>query len=147
MIEVTVKVPEDRVGDFYLMHGRWLQGLENRESGPPKVPEWSSDDSALAGSLWEKLPENARNMLDLLITEGDMDGRSIVDRLGMNDVTQLPGVHGWVGRVSNGFGRRNPIKARPTKSGTVWYVEPPVAALFRDVRGHMRPRPNTEISR
>jgi hypothetical protein len=135
MMDVTVKVPEDRLGEFFLMYGQWLQGLGNGESGSAERLEWTITDETLAGEFVRKLPESGRRFLDLMISTGEMNGRSIVGPLGLNEVTQLPGVHGWIGRVSKAFGRKNPIKARPTADGTIWWVEPPVAELFERVKG------------
>ncbi len=129
LVEVTVKVPEDRLGEFYLMHGQWLGALDPKEGAPERV-EWRSEDNEPAGAMWTDLPPNSATLLELLVAEGEMDGESIVQRLGLNDVSQVTGVAGWVGRVAKRVGRTSPIKTRPLSEGTAWRVEPDVAQLF-----------------
>ena len=66
MIDVTVKVPEDRVGEFYEMVGRWLTGEELAVGalGSPVtgLKDWtdSPEDLALAGVVWESSALAAR---------------------------------------------------------------------------------------
>ena len=63
-----------------------------------------------------------------------MDSASVASHLGLNPV-QLPDVHGWIGGTSAKFARKNPVKAKATAKGMVWWIEPTVAELFKRVKG------------
>jgi hypothetical protein len=108
------------------------EGLDPQEAAPDRV-EWGSGDIAPATAMWTGLPPNSTSLLELLIAEGEMDGESIVQRLGLNDVSQVTGVAGRVGRVAKRVGRTSPIKSRTLAEGTVWRVEPDAAQLFKQV--------------
>ena len=71
MIDVTVKVPEDRVGEFYSMFGTWLTGslpvvtvpdTATIEDSREDLPPWSSSDDELAAVVWGKLSDPARRL-------------------------------------------------------------------------------------
>ena len=63
MIDVTVKVPEDRVPEFYVIFGQWLNGapapampLVGRNAlTPDDRPAWTDDDVDVARNVWNKL--------------------------------------------------------------------------------------------
>jgi hypothetical protein len=140
MVDVTVKVPDDGIPDFYVMYGEWLgrwekSGVSPKPAGWTKAADWTSDDGELAVLVWQKLPARSRILLDLLVTKLEMTPDSIVAALGLKDFGQLTGVNGWVGRVSNQFGRKTPIKPKLMRGETVWTVEPAIAELFRLVKG------------
>jgi hypothetical protein len=102
----------------------------------PRGTEWSGQDNGLAAAMQSRLPRNAWKLLHLLSSEGETETPILVQRLGLNDLPQLNGVNGWVGRVSNEFGRKTPIKSnRGPNGGGVWYVEAEVAALFMRLKG------------
>jgi hypothetical protein len=76
IIDVTVKVPEDRVGEFYSMFGAWLTGsqpvaptLDTATS--EGRPAWSSADADLAAVVWDKLSDTARRLFSTLIDSPD----------------------------------------------------------------------------
>lgn len=128
MIDVTVQVPEGRVGDFHIAYGQWLQRVLS-EAGSVRQP-WSGEDAELAERVWERLPANAARLLDLLVSNGEMDGPSLVQELGLNDVSQIVGLNGWVGRICNEVGRKSPVRATPGAHGTIWTVDPGIRHLF-----------------
>jgi hypothetical protein len=129
LVEVTVRVPEERVGDFYLMHGQWLQSLGQAEAQPGRE-EWSSKDVSLASEMKKALPANSAALLDLLVRKESLTTEEVAHELGL-DVSQVTGVAGWVGRVANTVNRRSPIKTRQVDGSTEWRVERNVSKLFK----------------
>lgn len=129
LVEVTVKVPEEKVGDFYLMHGQWLQSL-GRVEVPEGRKEWASEDADLADEVREALPANSAALLDLLLARGSLTTEEVARELGL-DVSQVTGVAGWVGRIAKTVNRLSPIKTRQVAGSTEWRVEEDVSKLFR----------------
>jgi hypothetical protein len=110
MIDVTVKVPEDRVGEFYSMFGSWLSGSamgvaasKAAPAEPPreKRPQWSSSDFELAAAVWDKLSEPARRLFSLLIDapEERFSGDELARMLGIEKGRlAIAGLLTWPGR-------------------------------------------------
>jgi len=134
MIEITVKVPEDRVAEFYVMHGEWLRKVADEEATPAPRRRWTTKDGDLARQVWAKLPPKPAKMLELLIEAGQMDAAALVAGLGFSDASQIVGVHGWVGRVCNEFGMFSPIEAKTADGATVWSLDPEIGRLFAEAR-------------
>jgi hypothetical protein len=135
LVDVTVKVQEDRLAEFYAMYGEWFAA--GSTTGPPRRvrQEWAAGDSALARSAWERFPNKPRDLLELLLAESELDSEAIVSRLGLKESSQVTGLAGWVARVCNEFGRGTPVKTRPIDGGgTAWRVESTVARMFEEAR-------------
>ena len=134
LVDVTVKVPEEALGAFHVMFGEWLHGVRDGQKKTAERLEWGADDGQIAQEMWDDLPgANTKGFIDALIEGGEMDSASVASRLGLNP-GQLPGVHGWIGRVSVKFGRKNPVKAGATAKGTVWWADPVAGELFKRVK-------------
>lgn len=145
MIDVTVKVPEDRVGEFYAMLGRWLTGEELADDalGPPVtgLKDWtdSQEDVALAGVVWGKLSPRAKAVFSLLM---DHPGRQVSgeDLASACDIPNgkygVAGVLAWPGRHCAAVNRNLPSrwKGGSDDSGGIYWVEREVADLFGKVR-------------
>lgn len=131
LVEVRSMVPEELVPEYYMMVGRWLQGASPTGPTASSRREWGPDDAPLALQMRDGLPPNAERLLDLLLDEGELDTDGIAAAIGLGGGSQVTGVAGWVGRVANTVGRLSPIKTSQTSQGTVWRLDPEVAALFR----------------
>jgi hypothetical protein len=145
MIDVTVKVPEDRVGEFYEMLGRWLTGEELADDalGPPAagLKDWtdSPEDLALARVVWEKLSPRANAIFSLLM---DHPARKVSaeDLASACDIPHgkygVAGALAWPGRHCAAVNRNLPLrwKEGSDDSGGIYWVEREVADLFRKVR-------------
>lgn len=117
MIDVTVKVPEDRVGEFYSMYGSWLTGSHSgvskstsvpAEPSREKLPQWSSSDTELASALWDKLSDPARRLFSLLIDapEERFSGDELSRILGIEKGRlAIAGLLTWPGRYCREVGR------------------------------------------
>jgi hypothetical protein len=134
LVDVTVKVPEGRLGEFHLMYGEWLNQTGPRNDEVQKALEWSSHDKDLARGMHAALPAKAQRLVTILSKEGETDERSLIARLGVTDSSQFNGINGWVGRIAFAFGRKTPTKWTTGADGTrVWYIEPKVAGLFKEL--------------
>jgi hypothetical protein len=146
MIDVTVKVPEDRVGEFYEVVGRWLTG-EELASGPLGAPvtglkDWtdSQDDLPLARVVWEKLSPRGKAIFSLLM---DHPGEKVSaeDLASACDIPNgkygVAGALSWPGRHCAAVNRHLPPKWQEGSddSGGLYWFEPEVADLFRKARG------------
>jgi hypothetical protein len=129
MTEITVTVPDDKVGEFYVVYGQWLQSVAG-QNGKAAI-HWSAADINLAVQVWKKLPANSRQVIAILVGVEELDAASLAEDIGLKDVSQLTGVNGWIGRISNEFGRRTPVKAKASDKGTAYWMEPGVAELFK----------------
>jgi hypothetical protein len=146
MIDVTVKVPEDRVGEFYEVVGRWLTGEEmaGNPLGSPVagLKDWtdSQDDLALARVVWDKLSPRATAIFSLLMDHPG-ERMSAEDLASACDIPNgkygVAGALGWPGRHCAAVNRNLPARYEEgsDESGGIYWFEPEVADLFRKARG------------
>ncbi len=140
MIDVTVKVPEDRVPDFYSMFGRWLAGAE----APPPEPdtgsdsdakEWSRSDAALARKVWVKFSPPAKALFSTLASNPShkYSGDELAQALGLeNGRHGLAGVLAWPRRHCFAVGRKWCWKWEyPDGETAVYWMNPEMAEVFR----------------
>jgi hypothetical protein len=153
--QITVAVPEDRVPEFYAWFAAFLaadhaQGGSGLEPFGPgglgrgrgrgmradhgDTQPWSADDAAQAQWLLGKLAPPARTLFDLLAAHpGErFGGNDVAARLGLDKGAHgVAGVLAWPGRYSRKLDRDLPILTEGrSDGGTVYYMEPGVAALF-----------------
>src|SRR4051812_14022014 len=80
MIDISVKVPAERVVEFYVMFARWLKSphdagvvqpedeLDGREPGADSVSTpWGPGDLELAAAVWAKFSPRAKALFSTLI--------------------------------------------------------------------------------
>ncbi|MFD9965759.1 DUF6416 domain-containing protein [Amycolatopsis sp. NPDC058986] len=73
MIDVTIKVPEDRIADFYTMYGSWLARQQAQaDEEDTLLQEWQPTDLELARTLWRSFTGRARDLFSILM---DSPGR------------------------------------------------------------------------
>ena len=135
LVEVTVQVPGERLGEFHVMYGEWLQQGPNGAGEAPKAVPWSGNDKELAKGMQARLPSKAWQLVSILSKEGEIDEPTLTERLGLTNSPQFNGVNGWVGRVAFAFGRETPTKWKIGPDGVrIWYIDPDVAALFKGIK-------------
>jgi hypothetical protein len=145
MIDVTVKVPEERVGEFYEMLGRWLTGAELADDAIDQpvtgLKDWtdSQEDVALAGTVWGKLSPRAKAVFSLLMDHPGqpMSGEDLASACDIpNGKYGVAGVLAWPGRHCAAVNRNLPSQWRggSDDSGGIYWVEREVADLFGKVR-------------
>ena len=144
LIDVTVKIPEERVGDFYELVGRWLSDEQLADevtdtSAGPKSWTNSNDDLALARSVWQKFSPRAKAVFSLLMDQpGDkVSGKYLASTLDIpNGTSGVAGVLAWPARHCAAVNRVGPWRweYRPEEDKTYYWIEPKVADLFKKVR-------------
>ncbi len=139
--DVSVKVPADRLGEFYEWFGRWM-----RQPSPPEPPNsnveltaWDPDtDYELAVAAWRTLPLRARLVLGTLIDHPDR--RYTGDELAsLHDIPNgkygLAGALAWPGRRMRKLGRTLPIQVDNNPSGgSLYWMTPRIARLWGKAR-------------
>lgn len=146
MIDITVKVPEDRVPEFYSMYGTWLNnpapaaplvGMQPQDDAE-HLP-WTDADSALAVIVWDKLSDTAKGLFSTLIDnpEQRFSGDELSQMLGISKGKHgVAGVLAWPGRHCFAVNRTWPWSWSYSQEGApaVYWFTPEVAQLFRDAR-------------
>jgi hypothetical protein len=147
MMDITVKVPEDRIADFYQMYGAWLNDQMQPESPPSgettegdrdHLP-WTESDTEQADAVWRKLSDAARRLFSTFIAEPGrrFSGEELATMLDIpNGKHGVAGVLAWPGRHSFKQDREWPWRWEYPVEGepAVYWFEPEIAALFRDAR-------------
>lgn len=139
---IEVKVPSDRVAQFYEMYGRWLAGADESPILPNPDPDsltaWSEADEDLAAAYWAKLSSTAKAIFGLLMdTPGrKFTGDEIAAELGIDKGSfGVAGAMAWPGRHAYALGRKLPVEWQADHeviAGGYWMV-PEVATLFRRI--------------
>ncbi len=144
LVDVIVKIPEERVSDFYGLVGRWLSGerLEDEVTDTPAGPKnWTNShhDLALARSVWQKFSPHAKALFSQLMNQPGhrLPAEDLAGSLGIpNGKSGLAGVLAWPARHCAAVDRVGPWSwgYGPEGDGAYYWVEPDVADLFNKVR-------------
>jgi hypothetical protein len=144
MIDVTVKVPEERVPEFYAMFATWLSGSPDvspvpiGDPSPEEKAPWTAEDVELARLVWKKFSDPAKGLFSILIDspETSFSGDELAQRVGIpNGKHGVAGVLAWPGRHSFAVGRTWPWSwSYPDGGNAVYWLTDEVAALFRQAR-------------
>ncbi|OAA19356.1 hypothetical protein UG55_10912 [Frankia sp. EI5c] len=140
-MDVTVKVPEERLPDFYAMYGRWLAGQDAQpdEEQPTEPIEWSEQDLVLAKIVWGKFSDRAKAMFSTLIDSPGkkFGGVQLADALDIpNGKYGTAGVLAWPARHCTAVDRLLPCKYEDgvLGDGANYWMTPAVATLFKQAR-------------
>ncbi|WP_201778158.1 DUF6416 domain-containing protein [Mycolicibacterium chubuense] len=144
MIDMTVKVPEERVADFYQMYGAWLNGEPAETatvvaaSTDRDLKSWSSVDEELAAEVWGRLSEPAKRLFSILIDNPGQrfSGQDLADLLDIsNGKHGVAGLLGWPGRHCHAVNREWLWSfAYPDGELAEYWLTPENADLFRGAR-------------
>jgi hypothetical protein len=145
LTEVTVKIPEERVGEFYQVVGRWLTGeqLEVEAPDKPAAPptDWthSDNDLALAGAVWEKFSPRAQALLSRLMDHAShkVSAEDLAETLDIpHGKSGVAGVLAWPARHCAAVNKAVPWRWEEglESTGALYWVEPNVADVFKKVR-------------
>ena len=147
MIDVTVKVPEGRLGELYAMVGHW-HSEERPRTGTVDAPatepstrkNWadSNGDLALAQVVWTRFSARFKAALSYLIDrpQEKVPGEALAQASNIpHGKAGLAGALGWPGRICAAVGRADPWQWELEDDGSsVYWVEREVAELFKKVR-------------
>jgi hypothetical protein len=153
MIDVSVKVPEERVAEFYAMYGSWLkspQGLEcepeddldGREAGADRASTpWGPGDLELATAVWAKFSPRTKALFSTLIDEPNEQyyGEELARMHKIpNGSHGIAGVLTWPSRHCAAVGRSACWQWKTHERGTVYWMDPALASLFKHARSQDR---------
>ena len=157
LTDVSVKIPSDRVGEFYELVGKWLSrasvahvepfdpqgsglrsGIELQRTRPV---DWtnSPDDLRLAEIVWSKFSAQAKGLFSTLIDHKDhkMSAVELAELLGFpNGMYSVAGILAWPVRHCSEVGRTLLCRCEEGAKGEggKYWVEGEVAELFSTVR-------------
>jgi hypothetical protein len=143
LLDITVKVPTERVADFYAMYGRWLGSSELDVIAEPadasQVQPWSATDTALAKTVWDKFSDRAKAVYSTFI---DHPGKSFTgeELAQLHDIPNgkygIAGVLAWPGRHCAAVQRHLPnhYQEGPVGGSASYWMDEQTAALFRNAR-------------
>ena len=143
MIDVTVKVPEGRLADFYSMYGRWLEGggdavTEADGTAHGEVGKWAGADVNLARAVWGRFSEPAVALLSILIDEPDREfpWDELAQKMAFEGGrTGIAALLTWPGRHCREAGREACWRWRGAEGETtVYWMPSEIADLFRQAR-------------
>lgn len=146
MIDITVKVPEDRVGEFYVMFGAWLTGapapVEPGDAEPTVrmegIQPWTGADTDSAALVWGKLSDPARRLFSIFIdSPGEQfSGDALAAALDVDKGRHgIAGLLTWPGRYCVAVGRSYAWSwSYPDGEHAVYWFTPEVADVFREAR-------------
>ncbi len=146
MQEITVKVPENRVPEFYEFFGKWLGGRlivepSDGEQGSKSVNEppqpWQPSDGELASHVWDKLSDRAKGLFSLLADSPNakFSAIALADQLEIpNGRFGLAGTLAWPGRHCAAVARKLPVRWRELEDDSEYWMTAEVADLFRSAR-------------
>jgi Family of unknown function (DUF6416) len=137
--DVSVKVPADRLADFYQWFGRWLAASDPVMAGDPVIVAWDpKQDLHLAADAWNRFPDRAQSVLSTLIDNPDRRfwGEQLAE---LHEIPHgragLAGSLAWPGRILRGMGRPLPIESEPdSRGGSTYWMTPALARLFGQAR-------------
>lgn len=162
-MDVTVKVPEERLVEFYAMHAAWLSAPPHSKVLPnpisdqlvavPPLPgthagegygdrqAWSHADAPLAAELWDKFSTQAKALFSTMMDEPDRQfrGEELAEILKIpNGQSGAAGVLAWPGKYCKQVNRELLWKwAYPVEGEpVVYWMTPEIAALLREARGN-----------
>lgn len=137
---VSVSVPTNAVPDFYESFAHWLRSWTGSKttvdvSAPEAPVEWGSEDTALAGELWDKLSPRARAVFSVLQREPGkrFSAAWLAKELDIpHGISGVAGVFAWPARHAAKVGRSLPIhfEASEKGDGANYWMDDITAGLF-----------------
>lgn len=138
MIDVTVKVPEDRVAEFYSMYGNWLAEPGISDGPQDELSDWKASDTAAAKAVWSKFSDTAKGLFTTLMDSpgSKFSGDELAAQLGIpNGKHGVAGVLAWPGRYCFAEGRNWLWQwDYPVGGNARYWMSPEVSSLFSQAR-------------
>ena len=138
LVEVNVKIPASRIGDFYSVLGQWMDGPplargESRRGG--HVQRWGGGrtDMKFAYHVLRKLSPPAKRLFGILISNpGVRYGAAQLAELASieNGRYGIAGVLAWPARYCDELRRPLPIEMEARDGGSIYWMEEDVARAF-----------------
>ena len=136
MIDVTIKVDEERIAEFYAMYANWLEaGSPTPLAQTGERRPWGSDDLEEAKHVWSKMGSPAQSLFRVLLQSRDpVPWQELAEALGPDaEYDTVYGSFGWPARLAKEMGRTHPVKSKKTQEGQVYWLDPVVRTVFGKV--------------
>jgi hypothetical protein len=138
-VEVTVRVPEARVGEFHSWFGAWLQSDPASPGPPPALPPtplqpWDkTQDGELARTVWRSLRHPTPELLLLLL---DRSGQPVHYKdlgapVGLTTGFAVGNALTWAARAFVAAGKAFPVHTHDAGDGPMYWFDPELIGLFR----------------
>lgn len=150
LVELTVKVPAERVAEFYTLVGQWLSGeaLPTGEQATHfAVSPWGTahTDKKIALQVLSRLSAPAKRMFEVLASEPGkpVAAEELARRADIpNGRYGIAGALAWPTRRFAEIHRPLPIESDQRPDGTVYWVQESLAPIILDgLRGVVPTRP------
>lgn len=132
LIDVSVKVRQSRLADFYAIVAEFTKATDatGETAEPPR--DWTAEDGDLARQVWQRLSTLARHMFTVLIEAqgAKVPAMDLVKQLELTDASQVAGALAWPRQHARGVGRNLPVSAEVTTDGTFYWLDPVLVELF-----------------
>jgi hypothetical protein len=137
LVEVNVKIPASRIGDFYRVLGQWMDGPSLARAEPRRAGHFrwggSSKDMQLACAVLRRLSPPARRLFGVLMSNPGV--RYSADQLAElanieNGRYGIAGVLAWPSRFCDELRRTLPIEMESRDGGSIYWMEEDVARAF-----------------
>lgn len=134
MEDVSVKVPSERLADFYAMYAKWLEAEPTPAVADGETKPWDLDDLDKARYVWSKMSTKAKELYQLLFEAPEVTSDELAKALGPNaGADTVAGTFAWPARYAIEVGRTPPTRGGKTSAGTVYWLESTVKTLFEKV--------------
>jgi hypothetical protein len=153
MIDASVKVPEERLAEFYAMYGSWLKSppgswrTQSEDEFAESIVDvepipWAPDDLELAATVWAKFSPPAKALFSTLIDHPN-DPHLGEELAKMHHIPNaahgIAGVLTWPSRHCAAVGRTLCWKWKNSgPQGTAYWMDETLAGLFGQVRSQDR---------
>jgi hypothetical protein len=137
MIDVTVKVDEGRLADFYAMYAEWLKsGSEEAQANEGTLADWEPGDVREASYVWRNMHPRARTLFEILLAASEpVQGSELARALGPDAREDTVfGTFGPPAKLAKEVGHKHMIKSQHGPTGNSYWLEPAVKAAFEAAR-------------
>jgi Family of unknown function (DUF6416) len=136
MIDVTVKIEEARLAEFYAMYAEWLKSAPGQERTAAELADWRPEDSREAGFVWANLHPGAKRLFEVLLESPQpVAGVELATVLGPDAREDTVfGSFGPPAKLAKEVGRKHMIRSGQSPEGNAYWLEPTVKTLLEEVR-------------
>jgi hypothetical protein len=148
LVDVRVKIPASRIGDFYRVLGEWMDGPPLARSDSRRgahVQRWGDNratDVKVACVVLQKLSPPGRRLFRVLISNPGV--RYAADQLAElasieNGRYGIAGVLAWPTRYCDELRRPLPIEMEARDGGSIYWMDEYVAGAFVEGQAQLDP--------
>ena len=120
LVNATVGVPAERLGEFYEMFGKWLNGADRPEPvGWRDGRPWGEKDFAEAETFYRSISPKAQLVLDFWASNPErwVSGEETARKVEVNGPKGVAGTLSSVGKTADKMKRHLPFEHRDGQAG------------------------------